>query len=242
MTRRQAAGTKRPGKSETAEEKRPATRERLLDAATDAFGRLGYDGASVRAIAVAAGANIQAITYHFGGKEGLYLEAAERLGRDIAGRMRETRETIAARLDGFDRAGTAPDAETAARLLSQAARRLADILLSPGMEARARFVIREQMERTPGFERIHRHAIGPYFAVCSRLIAVLLGAKDAKGKRVRLRTLSFMGGIMVFRFAHATLLKSLGADRVGPRDMADIHKNIDQMVASLSSAGKIGKR
>src|SRR5579862_9588675 len=48
-------------------------RLRLLEAAIDVFGRHGFDGASTRMLAKAAGVNLQAIPYHFGGKEGLYL-------------------------------------------------------------------------------------------------------------------------------------------------------------------------
>jgi TetR/AcrR family transcriptional regulator, regulator of cefoperazone and chloramphenicol sensitivity len=51
-----------------------ATRQSLVKAATALFAQHGYDGASVRAIVTKARANQAAINYHFGGKEGLYLE------------------------------------------------------------------------------------------------------------------------------------------------------------------------
>ena len=50
------------------------SRERLLDAATQLFARLGYARASVRDITLAAGCNVAAVNYHFGGKEALYAE------------------------------------------------------------------------------------------------------------------------------------------------------------------------
>jgi AcrR family transcriptional regulator len=43
-----------------------------MDAANEEFGRYGFDGARVMRIAAAAGVNHQLITYHFGGKQGLY--------------------------------------------------------------------------------------------------------------------------------------------------------------------------
>jgi TetR/AcrR family transcriptional regulator, regulator of cefoperazone and chloramphenicol sensitivity len=49
-----------------------ATRERLIQAAGREFARRGFEDASVRAICTAAGANISAVKYHFGGKEALY--------------------------------------------------------------------------------------------------------------------------------------------------------------------------
>lgn len=51
-----------------------ATRADLVEAAIEAFAAKGFEGASVREIARAAGANLAAISYHFGGKEGLYRE------------------------------------------------------------------------------------------------------------------------------------------------------------------------
>jgi AcrR family transcriptional regulator len=46
-------------------------RERILDAAEDAFSDCGFEGASIRHIAQAAGANLATVYYYFGSKEGL---------------------------------------------------------------------------------------------------------------------------------------------------------------------------
>lgn len=50
----------------------------MLEAATAAFAAHGYEGASIRGIAASARANQAAISYHFGGKEGLYREVLKR--------------------------------------------------------------------------------------------------------------------------------------------------------------------
>ena len=57
----------------------PATPERLLDAGRALFAQRGFDGASVRAITEAAGANLGAVTYHFESKREFYCEVAERV-------------------------------------------------------------------------------------------------------------------------------------------------------------------
>ena len=46
----------------------------MLAAATPMFARHGLNGVSVRSLASAAGVNLSMISYHFGGKEGLYAE------------------------------------------------------------------------------------------------------------------------------------------------------------------------
>ncbi len=50
-----------------------AVRRRILAAAAPIFEAKGFDGASTRQLAAAAGLNISTLAYHFGNKEGLYL-------------------------------------------------------------------------------------------------------------------------------------------------------------------------
>ena len=49
------------------------TKERLLEEASRLFSQFGYNGTSVRQLAEKSGVNIAAVTYHFGGKPGLYI-------------------------------------------------------------------------------------------------------------------------------------------------------------------------
>ena len=51
------------------------TRERLLLASLKTFGHKDYEAVSTREIVELAQANISAISYHFGGKDNLYVEA-----------------------------------------------------------------------------------------------------------------------------------------------------------------------
>ena len=48
------------------------TRERLIRAAAQLFAEKGYEGASVKELAQEAGVNVSLVSYHFGGKDGLY--------------------------------------------------------------------------------------------------------------------------------------------------------------------------
>jgi AcrR family transcriptional regulator len=53
------------------------TRQRLLDATLDLLAERGESGASLRAITEGAGANVAAVSYHFGSKEALVRAAIE---------------------------------------------------------------------------------------------------------------------------------------------------------------------
>ena len=55
----------------------PSTRRRILKAALKAFARHGFDGVSLRTIAVEAGVNHQLIGHHFGSKQDLWNAALD---------------------------------------------------------------------------------------------------------------------------------------------------------------------
>lgn len=57
------------------------SRRLLLDAAIRLFAKHGLDGTTVRDLAQEAGVNLCMISYHFGGKEGLYRACLEVCGR-----------------------------------------------------------------------------------------------------------------------------------------------------------------
>jgi TetR/AcrR family transcriptional regulator, regulator of cefoperazone and chloramphenicol sensitivity len=53
------------------------TKQRLLEAAEELFAMKGFDGTSVEEITRQAKANRAAVSFHFGGKERLYIEAVK---------------------------------------------------------------------------------------------------------------------------------------------------------------------
>lgn len=78
------------------------TRETLIRAGRALFALRGYDGTSVRAITRDAGANLGAVTYHFGSKQGLYEAVLERA---LGGLMERVRRSTVDE-DPLDRVGT----------------------------------------------------------------------------------------------------------------------------------------
>ncbi|MDH4066852.1 MAG: CerR family C-terminal domain-containing protein, partial [Acidobacteriota bacterium] len=67
------------------------TRDRLLTVAAELFADRGFTRVTVREICTAAGANVAAVNYHFGDKEGLYRAVVQQAIRV----MRETNDLTA---------------------------------------------------------------------------------------------------------------------------------------------------
>jgi len=69
-----------------------ATRARILDAAEEAFGIHGYEGARVDGIATAAQVNKRMLYHYFGDKAGLYDAVVNRLARRVLAEMEHSFE------------------------------------------------------------------------------------------------------------------------------------------------------
>jgi AcrR family transcriptional regulator len=81
----------------------PATRAALIASARRLFARRGYDGTSVRSITHEARANLGAVTYHFGSKQGLYEAVLEHVLSPLAARVGTAVASPGASLDRIER-------------------------------------------------------------------------------------------------------------------------------------------
>lgn len=212
------------------------TRQKLLAAAIDVFGRRGYDGATTRALAEAADVNLQAIPYYFGGKRGLYIAAAEHIAARIAGKLGKTREQAFSRLQGGNAQGTSLSVEDARALLTEILQAMACLFVSQDSEPWARFLIREQMAPTEAFHRIYDGVMEPILGLVRQLVGKIL-QDDPASEHVRLRTLSLLGSVMVFRVAHAAVMAQLDWKTIETREVALVRDLAAELVASLNSPG-----
>jgi TetR/AcrR family transcriptional regulator, regulator of cefoperazone and chloramphenicol sensitivity len=176
---------------------------RLLDTAIDQFGRKGVDGASTRAIATAAGTTMSSITYHYGGKQGLYLAAARHIAEQLGERLAPA--LAAAEMRGSDREGP----EVALTALLTIIDRFVEIMVHPESAAWARFIVREQMEPTEAFDVLYGDVMGRLVDHLSALV-LLLCRGHCTVAEARLKTLAIVGQALVFRVARATLLRATG--------------------------------
>jgi AcrR family transcriptional regulator len=176
----------------------------LLDTAIDQFGRLGFEGASTRDIARASGTAMSSITYHFGGKQGLYLAAAEY----IAASIRNLQGEATARAVAAGRESPAAAIEALATLLDG----LAQMMLRPETEAWSRFIIREQQFPTEAFDLLFAKAMQP---VLHAFIELIGSARPdlASREAVALAILLF-GQAMVLRAGRAAVCRALQVEQI----------------------------
>lgn len=191
--------------------------DRLLVTAIDLFGRKGFEGVSTRAIAAAAGTAMSSITYHYGGKDGLYLAAARHIAERIGTAM------AASLAGGADIEGmSAAQAMDAIHGMTDAFLRL---LLSPESAAWARFIVREQMEPTEAFEILYRDIMSK---ASGRLIGLIahLGAGRWDAEEVRLKAIAIIGQVLVFRVARATVGRLTGWEEIDAGRAAQIARTV----------------
>ena len=226
-----------PDADEATGERGDATRQKLLTAAIDVFGQYGFDGTTTRALASAAGVNLQAIPYYFGGKEGLYLAAAEHLATLISSHVGGVRQQVQARLAAIQAEGRPVTRDEARELLSILLSTLAEVMVSEKSRPWARFLIREQMAPTEAFSKVYDGVMRPMLEAIRRLVSILLEAPPTS-ERVALRALSVIGSVMVFRVANAAALRQLEWSEMGPRELDAIRELVGEIVRSLDGGSK----
>jgi AcrR family transcriptional regulator len=184
--------------------------ERIIAAALDQFGRLGFDGASTRDIARASGVAMSSITYHFGGKQGLYLACADHIAVLLG--------AVHAPLLDAVRDRPPQTAEEARAALIALLENFARLMLSPRSEAASQFITREQQHPTEAFERIYDRMMRPVLDCACGLLAIARPSLSDGERRALLMNL--VGMALVLRLARACVVRVMA---VGDIDEPTAH-------------------
>jgi AcrR family transcriptional regulator len=181
-----------------------ATRQRLLDTAGEVFAAAGFRNATVRDICAKAGANIAAVNYHFGGKEGLYAEVLRH-----------------AHASAFEKyppdMGLKPGATPRQRLHAFVRSFLLRVLDDGRPAWHGKLMVREIADPTSALEAIVRDGIRPHFATLRGIVADLLGPKlAADPERVRFAAWSVVGQCLFYFVGRPVSSSSPPRRRSGP--------------------------
>ncbi|MCE9637493.1 MAG: CerR family C-terminal domain-containing protein [Planctomycetes bacterium] len=197
------------------------TRERLLEAAAKTIAERGFRDATVREICARAGANVAAVSYHFGSKDDLEVEAV----RWACSRMPDA--------PWF----TGPPATDPLDNLRAAIRALAVGILGRHEQWQTQLMLRAMGEPNAALDVVVREMIEPRVAALEQAIAPFLPDADARTRR--LTAISIVSQLVYHRVAAPVALRLLGEREYGDRLVDEIVAHVVRFTCrSLEAAGK----
>jgi len=162
------------------------TAEALLAAAAEVFAEKGLQLARVRDIAARAGANVAAISYHFGGKQALYREVLRR--------------QALARISRYPLPEAIAESEPEMLLGAAVQAVLSRFLANDGSALVARLMVREMATPTAALPPLIENVVRPQYQALSAIVAQLLGAR-ADAEQVQRASFSVISQCIFYLFA-----------------------------------------
>ena len=190
-----------------------ATRATLILSALKLFGRNGFDGTSTRQIAADAGANIGSIAYHFGGKEGLRIAAADYIV--------ETIQAVATQALGEMDEQTDTPQVAHEKLFATLERMVTFIVASPEAGEIVQFVLRELSSPSPALDRIYDGVFEPTHRRLCLLWEQATG-EAAESEATRLTVFTLIGQVVYFRIGREAVLRRMGWSGIGEVEAAKV--------------------
>jgi TetR/AcrR family transcriptional regulator, regulator of cefoperazone and chloramphenicol sensitivity len=202
------------------------TQKRVLDAAGEVFAEVGYRAATVRQICEKAGANIAAVNYYFGDKEGLYLAV-----------LRSVPDAHAEKYP--PQFGLTPDA-TAAQQLHAYVQSLLQRVFDAGRPGwHLKLIAREMTEPTRALDTLIEEFARPLHRELAGIVRQLLGS-ETDDNEVRLGTLSILGQCVYYHNARNVLTRLYPEQRYGVEDVARLVDHITEF--SLAALRTLARR
>lgn len=185
------------------------TRQALIHAALKLFGQQGFDGTSTREIAAEAKANIGSIAYHFGGKEGLRLAAADYIV--------DTIQAVATQAMGT--ADALPEKELTAQAAEQQLfaaldRMLTFIIARPEAGEIVQFILRELSHPTAALDRVYDGVFEPTHRRLCRVWEQATG-EPAESESTKLTVFTLIGQVVYFRIGREAVMRRMGWSAIG---------------------------
>jgi len=186
------------------------TRARIVAAALKLFGERGFEAASTRDIATAAGVNAPALRYYFDNKEGVYLACAEH----IASHVWEYLSQVVAHAEHVLAENESHDALIDAFCAIQ--ERVVDFMFkSQNSTEWQLFIAHGQGGQGPlaGFQIINDRLNEPVSSVTNAIVGRLMN-RPANDDETRIRSMALSGQLAVFQMMRRTALIALNWDEV----------------------------
>jgi AcrR family transcriptional regulator len=199
------------------------TRQALIRAGLDLFGRNGFDATSTRELAQAAGVNSAGIAYHFGGKDGLRQACVEAIIQRLQAVLAGGAPSVAIAVDAADRDMAAE------QLLALIDRVVVFLTTVPESELVARFVVREMLTPSPAFETLYGGLFAPVHRRVCQVWAAATGM-EPEAPATRLAVFAAIGQVVYFRIARPAVTRRMGWDGIGPNEARAIGETVRRSV------------
>ena len=202
---------------ELLEKRGEGRRYALILAGLELFGEHGLEATTTRMLARRAGANIAAIPYYFGGKEGLYKAVVQHIAERVGAHMGTVSEDVGAFLR------EKPIDRNAAREgFHQLWRAMAHLFVdSDEPKSWTKVLMREKESPTEAYDILYNSQIGPMQQMAAELIAIYTG-RNPNDEEIRFRVHALAGAILGFLFDRFSLLRALGTETLEKRHIPQI--------------------
>jgi AcrR family transcriptional regulator len=195
------------------------TRARLISAAIEVFSRVGYEAASTRELANQAEANLSAIAYHFGGKQDLYLAAAQHIAEHAA----ELVKPLIARLSD-------PSGGSAESRLEEAVEGFLRVMLDPAVpNSWAMFLSRCAAADDDAFHVIYDRALAPLQESLAHTVAFLTNG-PINEQAVKLRISSTIAALISFRLLPGFVLRAMAWKELHPENARQVGAMVRDLI------------
>jgi TetR/AcrR family transcriptional regulator, regulator of cefoperazone and chloramphenicol sensitivity len=208
------------------------TRARIVAAALKLFGERGFEGASTRDIAKAAGVNAPALQYYFDSKEGVYFACVEHI-------VARVWEQMSAAIGSAERAVARESTDSALiEAFCAIQEQFAEFLITPQDTNDWRlFMARQQAGMGPaaGFQIVYQRFSKRIFSVTGTIVGRLLG-RPADDIETLIRATALLGQMMVFQVSRRTALALLDWEEIDAERLAIIKRIIREHTVALLRA------
>jgi AcrR family transcriptional regulator len=209
---KQRPATKRPAPRPAAREDGAQTKQQLLEVAGRVFAERGYVRATSKEICELAQANIAAVNYHFGGKDGLYAAVLEEAHARLVS-IDSVTEITQSKASGEDKLRL-----LLRKIVEEVARRDTGAW-------ELRVLSRELLAPTPLMDGMMRNQVMPKAKMVTAMIADMLGV-PATHPAVSRSTVSIVGPCIFLLVANPEWQK-----KIFPTLLTDTDELVEHMVA-----------
>ena len=173
----------------------------LLMAGLELFAERGYNGVSIRELAVKAKANSSMITYHFGSKKGLYLAVYQYIADLLNKKVTQIFIEHKTLLDNINSQQEPQRNESILQILKIISDRYMTLMLGPNSISIAKLLLAEQDNKSEAFIILYNSYINPVLRHIANLLGKLLD-QDPQSIKVKTLTINFIAQHVVWRIMH----------------------------------------